>query len=85
MPPTEVSVASVFVNEPGPASTLTLALLVGRVRGEVRADEVAVERPAVLGVGRRVHAGVPTAGADVRLEGGLLRVGEHVTDSQGHD
>ena len=47
--------------------------LVGRVGGEVGADEIAVPGPVVLGVGRRVHAGVAAAGADVALERGLLR------------
>ncbi len=68
------------------SSTFTAACLVGRVRVEVGADEVAVPGPVVLGVGRRVHARVAAAGADVALERGLLRGVEHVAGGgQPHD
>ena len=50
-----------------------------RVVVEVGADEVAVPGPVVLGVGRRVDAGVAAAGLDVALERGLLGRVEHVT------
>ncbi len=39
---------------------------------EVRADQLAVPGPVVLGVGGRVNAGEPAAALDVVLEGGLL-------------
>ena len=51
----------------------------GRVVVEVGADQVAVPRPVVLGVGGRVDAGVAAAGLDVALERRLLGRGEHVT------
>ena len=50
----------------------------GRVRAEVAADQLAVPRPRVLGVGRRVDAGVAAAGLDEALERRLLRVVEHL-------
>jgi hypothetical protein len=48
------------------------------VVAEVGADEAAVPRPRVLGVGGGVDAEVAVAGPDVALEGGLLRVVEDV-------
>ena len=60
------------------SSTRIVAGLVGRVRGEVGADQPAVPRPVVLGVGGRVHADVTAAAGDVGLEGGLLGGVEHV-------
>ena len=50
----------------------------GRVRAEVAADQLAVPRPRVLGVGRGVDAGVAAAGLDEALERRLLRVVEHL-------
>ena len=41
--------------------------------------------PAVLGVRRRVDAGVAVSGLDEALERGLLRVGEHVTGGRVED
>ena len=54
-------------------------LLLRRVLLEVRADEVAVERPVVLGVGRRVDPDVSATVGDVVLERVLLPLVEHVT------
>jgi hypothetical protein len=53
-------------------------LLDRRVRGELRADQLAVERPVVFGVGGRMNARVPTAAPDVGLERTLLGGVEHV-------
>ncbi len=61
-------------------------VLVLRVAVEVRADQLAVPRPVVLGVGRRVDARVPAAVLDVALERGLLVVVEDVARrGQPHD
>src|SRR3954447_12857115 len=49
-----------------------------RVRLEVRAEQAAVEGPAVLRVSRRVDTDPPPAAADERFEGGLLPWGEDV-------
>jgi hypothetical protein len=48
------------------------------VRLEVRADQVVVPGPVVLGVGRGVHACVTATGGDVVLERGLLFGVQHV-------
>jgi hypothetical protein len=45
---------------------------------EVRPDQAAVPRPAVFGVGRRVHTGEAAAAVDVALEGALLLLVEHI-------
>ena len=50
-----------------------------RVVAEVRAHQLAVPRPAVLGVGRRVDADVAVPAADVALERRLRGVRERVT------
>ena len=57
----------------------------GRVVAEVRAHQLAVPRPRVLGVGRRVDARVAAAGADVALERRLLGVVEHVARRRQED
>ena len=56
-----------------------------RVVAEVRAHQLAVPRPAVLGVGRGVDAGVAAARADEALERRLLGVVEHVTGGREED
>jgi hypothetical protein len=48
------------------------------VAPEVRPEQLAVERPAVLGVGGRVHADIPAAAPDELLEGALLGAVQHV-------
>ena len=47
-----------------------------RMAAKVRADELTVPGPTVLGVGRRMDAHVSVAALDVALEGGLLIVFE---------
>ncbi len=47
-------------------------LLDGRVRVEVGADQLAVEGPAVFGVGGGVHADITSTATHVRFEGRLL-------------
>ena len=62
------------------SSTRTVAVgRAGRVVAEVRAHQLAVPGPRVLGVGRRVDAHVAAAAADVALERRLLGVVERVT------
>ena len=51
----------------------------GGVAGEPGAEQLAVERPAVLGVGRGVHADEPAAAAHVLLQRGPAGRVEHVT------
>ena len=56
-----------------------------RMAGERRAHELAVERPPVFRIGRRVDPDEAVAVPDVSLEGGLLGLSEHVARRQEED
>ena len=68
----------------GAVAHVELRFLDRRMALEVGADELAVPGPVVLRVRGRVHAHVAVAGADVALEGRLLRAVQHVTRG-GHE
>src|SRR5229473_4682338 len=56
-----------------------------RMAAKVRADELTVPGPTVLGVGRRMDAHVSVAALDEALEGGLLIVFENGTGGAEED
>src|SRR2546427_1291246 len=57
----------------------------GRVTLEVRANQLPIPGPAVLGITRRVNASKATTGPDIAFEGCLLTVIEDVARCQEED